>query len=197
MKTLVIPVLTVLVIAAAMCFQGLSPKPTLADAPAVSLPDIEGCTVSNLPPSEAELTVLPRDTRIEKRLYQEPSGHWFMVSLVIGGREKGSIHRPELCLPSQGFLMTEPHAVDVGQTPWRILTLASNDGTGRGLGFAYTFFNQEGFRTSSHVRRIFRDVLDRSLLARIDRWVMVTVLSSWKDDREMVRFLSRIGEELR
>ena len=43
---------------------------------------------------------------------------------------------------------------------------------------AYTFFNQAGVRTSSHVARILRDIWDRSVLNRIDRWVMVTVSAS-------------------
>ena len=70
---------------------------------------------------------------------------------------------------------------------------------------AYTFFNQEGVRTASHVKRILKDVWDRSVLNRVDRWVMVTVhahaqsgftLSSQEDRRQMEAVLSGISEVL-
>ena len=60
------------------------------------------------------------------------------------------------------------------------------------MGFAYTFFNQDGCRTSSHLLRIFRDVWDRSIRGRIDRWVMVTVNASVADDFRMSRILGSL-----
>ena len=57
---------------------------------------------------------------------------------------------------------------------------------------AYTFFNQAGFRTSSHLKRIFRDVWDRSILGRIDRWVMTEVTTSSDDERTLVEFLRNL-----
>ena len=65
------------------------------------------------------------------------------------------------------------------------------------MGFAYTFFNQAGYRTSSHVKRIFRDVLDRSFLGRIDRWVMVTVYASSADERALRGFLAKLKGVIR
>ena len=114
------------------------------------------------------------------------------MSLIVGGRSKGSIHRPEMCLPSQGFLMADPVVAEVSGVEWRMMTVER--GRESPLGFAYTFFNQEGFRTSSHVKRIFRDVVDRSFLRRIDRWAMVTVTSSDADRRRLERFLSSLKE---
>ena len=47
------------------------------------------------------------------------------------------------------------------------------------------------------IARIFRDVLDRSVLNRIDRWVMVSVHASRADDRGLAWLLSQIkfGDE--
>ena len=64
------------------------------------------------------------------------------------------------------------------------------------LGFCYTFFNQDGFRTPSHVKRILRDIWDRSVHNRIDRWVMITVNSSRTDDAGMIDFIAKIKEAL-
>lgn len=179
-----------------MYFQSTAGEPTLCEASDVRLGELPGFTSEEKPMSEAEKHVLPDDTRIEKRLYTAEDGHWFLVSVVIGGRSKSSIHRPELCLPSQGFLMTDPRTARVGDVDWRLITL--DGGVGRpSLGFAYTFFNQAGFYTASHVRRVFRDVWDRSFNCRIDRWVMVTVNSSRADDRGLRAFLAGLKEVVR
>ena len=170
-----------------MSLQALMTEPVLCDAPGVRLGEVPGFASEVVPPGESELHTLPPDTIIDKRLYTAPGGRWYLVSPIIGGRNKSSIHRPEMCLPSQGFQMTHPRDVEVAGVDWRLVTLERK--TEAPCGFAYTFFNQDGFRTSSHVARIFRDVWDRSLRRRIDRWAMVTVNSSDADDGRMAAFL--------
>ena len=146
-----------------------------------------------VPPSEGELHTLPSDTIIDKKTYRAEDGAWYAVSLIIGGRSKSSIHRPELCLPSQGFQMTDPRSREVAGVDWHLLTLVRRDTPS--LSFAYTFFNQEGYRTDSHVARIFRDVWDRSVNNRIDRWAMVTVNGFPADSRRLEAFLARLWKE--
>ena len=194
---LTVPAVTAVLTVAVMSLLAMTPETTLCEPPDVALGELAGFESRKLEPSEAELTVLPPDTRFDKRLYTAPDGHWHQVAMVIGGASKSSIHRPELCLPAQGFLMTNPRSMNVLGTDWRVLTL---DGGGAGrpsIGFAYTFFNQDGFRTSSHVVRIFRDVWDRSVHNRIDRWVMVTVNSSRWDDSGLSAFLARLKGALK
>ena len=181
-------VMTVALVAA-MVFQATTPNPVLTEAPEISLGEIEGFTGEDLPASEAELSTLPDDTIIVKKAYMR-GDVWFAVTCVIGGRSKQSLHRPELCLPSQGFQMVHPRTVTVEGRDWRILDIER--GYALPLGFAYTFFNQEGYATASHVKRIFRDSLDRSLRNRVDRWVMVTVNGSVADDGTMGRFLTML-----
>ena len=185
-----IPSLAFALVVPLMFFQAATPDVTVAEAPNVHLAEIPGFSSEVLEPSEAELTVLPSDTVIEKRRYVADSGDWMVVSLVIGGKSKSSIHRPELCLPAQGLRMERPRTRSVAGRDWRFIDLASKDSPT--FGFAYTFFNQEGFKTASHVSRIFRDVVDRSVLNRIDRWVMVTVNASRSDDAGLSYLLSRI-----
>ena len=86
--------------------------------------------------------------------------------------------------------MMRPHTVQVDGVEWRLITLERRDAAP--LGFAYTFANQDGYRTSSHVKRIFRDILDRTFLGRIDRWVMVSVNASVLDEAQFVAFLKRL-----
>ena len=188
-----IPVCAAVAVVAAMAWQGMESEPVVCEAPSVRLGEMDGFESEAIPPSEAELHVLPDDTIIDKRVYRAHDGSWYSVSLIIGGRSKGSIHRPEMCLPSQGFQMTEPRTCEVSGVDWRLMTLSRRDAPN--LAFAYTFFNQDGFRTDSHVARIFRDVWDRSVRGRIDRWAMVTVNGYPADSRLTTSFLSRLWKE--
>ncbi len=195
MRAVVIPVLATLLVVAAMAWQGMGVDPVLCEAPAARLAEIPGYASEPLEPTEAERETLPADTQFDKRLYTAADGTWYQVSLVIGGKSKSSIHRPELCLPTQGFQMMSPRNLEAGGVDWHAVTLAR--GGLPPLGFAYTFFNQAGFRTSSHVRRILCDVLDRSFRARIDRWAMVTVNGSRADDAALAAFLAHLREVVR
>ena len=156
---------------------------------------MEGCSLG-------ERTILPSDTRILKRIYSTPHSQ-FLVSAVIGGTSKSSIHRPELCMPAQGFLMLDPRDFTVDGRPYHAIRLESPRGPAHVL--AYTFFNQAGVRTSSHVHRILVDIWDRSVLNRIDRWVMITVsagneggfsLGHEADRATLEGFLSKLAKEL-
>lgn len=195
MRTRLIAYAAVVLVAAVMAVQGMDSDPVLCDAPSATLGEICGYTSQVIPPSEAETAILPRDTRIDKRLYSAADGAWFHVSLVVGGRSKGSIHRPELCLPTQGFQMRSPRSLVADGVEWRCVTIEKGDR--EPLGFAYTFFNQDGFHTASHVRRIARDVFDRGFRSRIDRWAMVTVTASTAVDGEVAAFLKALGEVVR
>ncbi len=158
--------------------------------------------------SLGENTILPRDTTILKRVYRSDWDVQFLVSAVISGAGKSSIHRPELCLPAQGFLMSNPTDFEVAadgseSRPYHAIQIDSPQAPTALL--VYTFFNQEGVHTASHLRRIFLDTWDRSVHNRIDRWVMVTVhvsalqgfsLDRPRDRAELERFLRRIEEVL-
>ena len=229
----------VLVLAPLFVFQAMTPKATVMEPPAVTLPERmpgytsesvlfcgneqcarmwrvsllgEGQTTCPHCGSElssatvGETTVLPKDTKIIKRIYLRPDGVQFLVSAVIGGTSKSSIHRPELCMPAQGNLMTDPRSFTVAGRPFHAIHL---EGGGRPpTVLAYTFFNQAGVRTAAHMRRILVDTWDRSVHNRIDRWVMVTVTASTPYDNEgfdlrheadrltMEEFLARLSEVL-
>ena len=190
MRKILIPVLTAALVIAAMLYQAKTVDPVLCDAPEVKLAEIGGYASEPIEVSEAEHHTLPADTQFDKRCYTDADGSVFQVSAVIGGRSKSSIHRPELCLPGQGFQMMSPRTAEVDGVEWRLVTLAH--GAVPACGFAYTFFNQDGYRTSSHLRRIFRDVWDRSIRGRIDRWVMITVYSSDADELRLKAFLGKL-----
>jgi exosortase len=56
-------------------------------------------------PTEVERAILPPDTGYSTKLYfnlDDPSKH-VLLSIVLSGRDRTSIHRPELCLVGQGW----------------------------------------------------------------------------------------------
>ncbi len=195
MRKVLIPAVTAAFVVAAMLYQSRTVDPVLCDAPEAKLVEIAGYTSEPVEVSEAEHHTLPADTQFDKRRYEDKDGNWYQVSMVIGGKSKSSIHRPELCLPGQGFQMMSPRVIEPGGVEWHLVTLAH--GAVPACGFAYTFFNQDGYRTSSHLKRIFRDVWDRSIRGRIDRWVMVTVCSSDADEMRLAAFLEKLKEVIR
>ncbi len=233
--TPVVPVVFAVLLCPLLLFQLKTPSPQIAEPPPVAWPDeLEGYVaddvlycqnesclrtffasyvgdVTNCPAcgtmlagcSLGEKTVLPKDTTILKRVYTSGSGMQFFVSAVISGAGKNSIHRPELCLPAQGVQMSSPTDFDVAGRPYHAIRIDYRQDPPAQL--IYTFLNQDGVRTASHLRRIFLDTWDRSVNNRIDRWVMVTVrvaspygvvMSRPRDRAEVERFLRRIEEVL-
>ena len=184
--------------ASVLVFQAKTPPATIAKAPDVKFVELAGYATDDekfaeqQKVSEGELTILPKDTRIIKKMYESRSGAQFLASFVVGGTSRASIHRPELCLPSQGYVMSNPRNFDVAGRPWHVIDIAKPGGASAME--AYTFFNQEGFCTASHTRRIWQDVIDRSVLNRVDRWVMLTVHALGATEAELLEFLTAMGD---
>ncbi len=132
--------------------------------------------------TRAELDILPADTQTRKAIYHAPLLGDFTVSVVVAGRSRLSIHRPELCLPAQGFSMsTRAEAEILPGLPMALFSLQRKGQPGTS-GFAYVFLNARG-ATISNLHRVVGDSLERSLYNRIPRWAMVTVSSSRYDFR--------------
>ncbi len=54
--------------------------------------------------TERELEVLAKDTKFARKIYTSPAGDKIFVSIVLSGDDMTtSIHRPERCLPAQGW----------------------------------------------------------------------------------------------
>lgn len=70
----------------------------------IPLPAVLLGGTSSVPPiTQAELEWLPRDTTFGRRHYQWPDKPAVLVSAVLMGGDRTSIHRPEYCLNGQGW----------------------------------------------------------------------------------------------
>ena len=137
-----------------------------------------GSTMDNV--SLGERTILPSDTGFRKCHYYDAMGDVYRVTVVINGKSRQSIHRPEVCLPAQGFSMENGRVVDFdiggGDTlAVRCVDLRRRDtATSHRMGQGYYFVSRDN-RVASHLARMLISVRDRAFRNRITRWAMVTL----------------------
>ncbi|MBI5802695.1 MAG: exosortase [Verrucomicrobia bacterium] len=78
----------------------------------IPLPEqVAGMTSLEVPPAKEELTGLPADTSISKRVYRAPDGAELLLQVVLMGRDRTSIHQPQYCLTGQGWLIEKTEEV--------------------------------------------------------------------------------------
>jgi exosortase len=181
-----------------------------ADEPWVALRDLKplyacpSCQTGQLyAASLGEQRQLPPDTRILRSDYTDGRAV-LTVTMVISGTGRNSIHRPELCLPAQGFVMKrirvarapggqgEPIAVNQVD-----LERTQAAGVTR-LEFVYWFFTDER-QTASNVSRVLWTAWDRAFRNQATRWVMVTLTSppGGASSEQMLAFSGELMTHLR
>jgi hypothetical protein len=143
--------------------------------------------------SAVERETLPPDTGYSRKHYARmarPAEQVFF-SIVLGGRDRTSIHRPEICLVGQGWTITDRRGAEIqlpdgGALPATLLTVTREftraDGrreTATAL-FAY-WFSGDGVTESTHMGMILRGMRDRLLRLRAERWAYVAV-QTWVHD---------------
>ncbi|CAN5134597.1 hypothetical protein BH23VER1_BH23VER1_30910 [soil metagenome] len=150
-------------------------------------------------PSEAELQLLSEDTEFEKRLYSrsEPTTLFEQLQavnagIVLSGQDlNNSIHRPERCLPAQGFrdLQVTTVEVPVGESSVTVRRIHSyrdlpmrDGGQLRLYNINYYWFVGHGHSTESHYERTFLDMSDRLVKGYNQRWAYFTISSYMTDN---------------
>jgi EpsI family protein len=137
-----------------------------------------------------EREILPPDTGYSRKLYvavADPRRQVFL-SVVLSGRDRTSIHRPELCLVGQGWTMVEQarhRFVAGGGVAATLLRVRREVRTPRGGAVvpqlvAYWFVNGDGV-VATHAERLWRDACNRVLRGRADRWAYVLVQTDATD----------------
>jgi len=134
--------------------------------------------------SWAEHDALPLDTLFVKSAYTNESGGRVFVSIVLSGKERSSIHRPQRCLVGQGQTIDADHVIEVpmeGRKPVRVMVLDTEmtEGTGENSRkytsyYAYWFVGQDR-ETPSHVARMFWLGWDRVVRSVAHKWAYIAV----------------------
>ncbi|NDA10245.1 MAG: exosortase-associated EpsI family protein [Verrucomicrobia bacterium] len=173
---------------AALCL--FSPSPNTAPLAGVimDLPEKIGVfTGKVIAATPGELAILPTDTQIVRREYTDPGGDRIMASIVLSGGEKRSIHRPEVCLPAQGWSMRGGKIERVALADGSDLDVMNlslvrqvevGPGDRRNLYAHYFYwFVGKNVTTPNHWRRVFLTSYDRITKNLNHRWAYVIVMS--------------------
>ena len=147
-----------------------------------------------------EREILPKDTGFSRRNYVNVGDgrHGVFVSIVLSGKDRTSIHRPELCLVGQGWTIGDTREVmfevegGEGWTATLLETEMVEPRSGRRIParVAYWFVSSEA-ATATHWGRFFHDAWNR-LRGRADRWAYVLVQTDATDGDEAA--LARMRE---
>lgn len=137
--------------------------------------------------TEDEARLLPKDTEGSRRLFKDGSGDELFCSIVLAGRDVTSIHRPELCLPGQGWKIQSEYtqAIPVPTAPGGTLSVMRMNTTrtvlltdGRTLPmrslFVYWFVGKDRV-TPYHWQRIYWTAKDRVLHNTNHRWAYILI----------------------
>ncbi len=134
----------------------------------------------------AERTMLPADTSIARKLYRDPSGSAILATVVLTGRDQRSIHRPQQCLPAQGFAIASRSVLPVpmaGRPPLETTLLHATPArasltTGQDRLLLAYWFVGGGHVTHDHLRRVFWMGWDNLIHGRRSRWAYVSLQTS-------------------
>ena len=141
--------------------------------------------------SKLELESLAADTAFSRRLYHNAFGDQVLASIVLAGEDPdNSIHRPERCLPAQGWTVSDSKTVTISapNLPGGALKVtrlynqrkfrdeAGQSRTVYNLNY-YWFVGYEDI-TPSHIDRALIDIRDRVVKGYNQRWAYVTIASN-------------------
>lgn len=135
--------------------------------------------------SEAEKLILPEDTEFAKMSYDDGTGNAISCQIVLSGSDRRSIHRPEACLPGQGWNMLANEPMDIELRSGHKLTVKKlrlrrdvevAPGERRPLNMIFLYW-YVGSKLTTHdqMTRVLRSNFDLLLYNRMHRWAYVIV----------------------
>jgi len=144
--------------------------------------------------SKPEKDLLPADTELLKKKYTNSVGMVVFTSIVLSGKERVSIHRPQMCLVGQGSEIVKSWLLDIpllNQKPLQVMVLDLMRHTrlpdGRTMGsksyYAYWFVGKSR-ETPYHVQRMIWMATDRILHNVSHRWAYIAVAGARADDAD-------------
>lgn len=168
------------------CFKGGTTKSISESGVLMSLPgQLLGMTGTPMSTSEGERAILPKDTEISKMQYKGYHSDILAVQIVLAGGEKRSIHRPEICLPAQGWTiegesvipvkLSNGHEIKVMRLTASRPILLPNGNKTELMNLFYYWFVGQGTTTPYHLQRILMTNFDMLFHNTNHRWAYVVV----------------------
>ncbi|MBN2190084.1 MAG: EpsI family protein [Candidatus Aureabacteria bacterium] len=139
---------------------------------------------SDIKINDIEKELLPPDTEMVKKLYAGPDGKEIFVNIVISGKDRRSIHRAEVCLPSQGWVITGKETVSLPYedsdgkkktVDIQKLSVISSKKNVEITSLVLYYYIGGKRVTGNNLKRIFFTVYDRLFKGRQTRWSYVVI----------------------
>ena len=132
-----------------------------------------------------EVAQLPPDTRIRKARYEHPSGEVLTASYVLSGKDRASLHRPQVCLTDAGNEIAREQVLTVPLAEGGSLRVSVLDLERRVAGpggapvlqpsyYAY-WFTGVRHETPYHVERMAWMAADKVFRSTASRWAYVSI----------------------
>jgi EpsI family protein len=141
--------------------------------------------------TQNEITDLGADTEFARRIYSNGLGDHVLASIVLAGADPDtSLHRPERCLPAQGWTMMDSKVITIRDPrlpngELKVTRLHSQQKFPDSKGNLHTLYNVNYYWfigvneiTESAIRRALIDIRDRVVKGYDQRWAYVTVASN-------------------
>lgn len=135
--------------------------------------------------TKVEADLLPSDTEVLKKQYTAPNGEVIFAAIVMSGRERASIHRPQVCLVGQGNEIVKSSVLDVpmeGRGPLGVMVLdmlrrwRTPEGRQGEYDSYYAYwFAGKNRETPYHAMRMVWMASDRVFHNRSHRWAYISV----------------------
>lgn len=179
----------------------------------IALPDIVlDYESEQRPVAKAELSWLPKDTTYARRYYHDAAGKGLMLTVVMMGQDRTSIHKPQHCLTGQGWTIerSDELEIEIGSAEGRPLPvmrlIASRrfpDGESlREVKAVYVYwFVADGYLTANHGERMWWMARELLTTGTLQRWAYVSCLAFCNPGQEeglyeeMERFLEHAVPE--
>jgi Protein of unknown function (DUF3485) len=155
---------------------------------------------TNVPVDKIVTDTLPQDTSFAQRRYTEPDGFWVNANIILMGLDRTSIHKPEYCLPGQGWRIDQKtnvnlsiedaHPYQLQVAKWVIANHTQDaDGQKRDVRGLYVFwFVARNEETTSHWQRVKWMTLDLLRTGVLQRWAYVSYFAICEPGQEDAAF---------
>lgn len=179
---------------------------TVVASNAVALPlNLPGYRATNMPIGQVELGWLPKDTTFGRTLYEAADGGQILMSAVLMGADRTSIHKPEYCLLGSGHqiegeMVTSIPMRDPVRYDLPVLKMITTreykmrDGsTTRHRGMYVYWFVADGRLSANHNQRMLSMVREMVTTGVLQRWAYISCYVEGEIGQEEMLF-ARVSE---
>ena len=142
----------------------------------------------------AEKNLLDEGVKLSRDVYASVAGRQIMATIIVSGFEKRSLHRPEVCLPNQGWTVTDRTPISLQLADGREISLMmmrifrdveprpGERIRSRAINF-YWYIGSDGTSCADHYEHIFLSYYDAVFRNLQHRWAMASIFVPLPEQR--------------